>query len=111
MESGVDTILVYSRRTPGPAYIRLNDNPCDDPYPATTYFFWKQNGIRYISKLIGKCETVSVTDRQQVEFMVNNFQEMRDEFFMNAIYSAETRGERIRISSTSSPHDTQYTCC
>ena len=109
MESGVDTILVYSRRTPGPAYIRQNDIPCDDPYPATSYISWKENGIHYTSKLTGKCETVSVTDGQLVEFMVNNFQNMRDEFFMNAIYSAETHGERIRIRSTSSPHDTQYT--
>jgi len=59
--------------------------------------------------LAGKCETVSVTDGQLVEFMVNNFQNMRDEFFMNAIYGAETRGERIRISWNSSPHDTQHT--
>jgi len=107
LRNGVDTILVYSVSHPGSSLI-VNDS-CSNSYPVDSYFFWRKGGLNYVKTVSGQCEGGQLSANDKVtEFILDNFQKMTGEFFMNVIYSAVANGDNLQIKSSMVDHEPKY---
>ena len=107
INSGVDTLLVYSVSYPG--YSAMDNDSCSTMYPVDSYFFWRRDGKDYMKKVNGQCkERQSIVNDKVTKFMLDNFSRMTDEFFMSVMYKVVANGDKFQISGSVIDHEPKY---
>ena len=105
--NGVDTLVVYSVSLPG--YSNINNDSCSTMYPVDSYFFWRQQGKHFVTKVNGNCQGDKVkTNEEVIGFVSNNYPKMTEDFFMDVTYGVIADGERLRISGSVIDHEPKY---
>lgn len=107
LRNGVDTLVVYSVTYPG--YSEIDNDSCSTMYPVDSYFFWRRQGEDFVKKVNGKCEQGQTkTNDKVIQFTLNNFSKMTNEFFMNVTYGVVADGDKFRISGNVIDHEPNY---
>lgn len=106
LKDGVDTLVVYSIGLPG--YYAKNDS-CSTIYPTNSYFFWKRNGKYLFSEIDGRCVSRVINGNSKViNFAIDNYVKIADEFFMEPVSSVERNGDYLRVAGSSMDHEPKY---
>lgn len=102
----VDTLVIYSFDYPGHVSLKKGDS-CTKIRNA--YFFWKKDGKYFFKTNDGRClSTDKISNSKIVNFATDNFSKIKDEFFMEAIFGTERKGDKIRISESWVDHEGKY---
>lgn len=102
----VDTLVVFLFDHPGHSLLIKNDT-CSDI--RNSYFFWKHQGEYRLSADSKHCVLLSgASSKRIVNFATDNFSRIRDEFFMEAVFGAERKGDNIKIAESWVDHEPKY---
>lgn len=103
---GADSLLVYSVSHPNMS-VGPRDS-CTTMYTVYSYFFWVKNGKHWFRKVDGKCESKQLPAKSKViQFAMDNYSRIKDEFFMGATYVREWKG-KLRVTETTVDHEPKY---
>lgn len=102
----IDTLVVYSFDHPGHRLLTKSDS-CKQIRNA--YFFWQKDGAYFFRSNNDHCLSIDKIDNSKVlNFAVNNFPKIKDEFFMGAIFETEKQGDKIKITESWIDHEGKY---
>ena len=106
LHDDIDTLVVYSFVYPGQIFPPKNDS-CTKI--RNSYFFWKEQGNYFFTTNNGRCiSTDEVSSSRIVKFATENFAIIKDEFFMEAVFGGERRGDKVRLSQSWIDHEGKY---
>lgn len=102
----IDTLVVYSFDHPGHLLLTKSDS-CKQIRNA--YFFWQKNGGYFFSSNNERCLSIDkISNSKILNFAVNNFPKIKDEFFMGATFETEKQGDKIKITESWIDHEGKY---
>jgi hypothetical protein len=103
----IDTLFVFSFSFPGHTAPSRKDSCSTQLH--NSYFFWKEQGKYFFKATFDNCiSTDKFSSSKIINYMTDNFSRIKDEFFMEAVFGAERKGDKIRLSQSWVDHEGKY---